>query len=36
MIIEHQDHVWVFVHEYRSLTGERRDQFRENERGSKI
>jgi TetR/AcrR family transcriptional regulator, cholesterol catabolism regulator len=27
-IIEHQDHVWVFLHEYRSLTGERRTTFK--------
>jgi TetR/AcrR family transcriptional regulator, cholesterol catabolism regulator len=27
-IIDHQDHVWVFLHEYRSLTGDRRDTFR--------
>ena len=27
-IIEHQDHVWVFLHEYRSLTGERRGTFK--------
>jgi TetR/AcrR family transcriptional regulator, cholesterol catabolism regulator len=27
-IIGHQDHVWVFLHEYRSLTGERRTTFK--------
>jgi AcrR family transcriptional regulator len=27
-IIGHQDHVWVFLHEYRSLTGERHDTFK--------
>jgi AcrR family transcriptional regulator len=27
-IIGHQDHVWVFLHEYRSLSGERRDTFK--------
>jgi TetR/AcrR family transcriptional regulator, cholesterol catabolism regulator len=27
-IIERHDHVWVFLHEYRSLTGERRETFR--------
>jgi AcrR family transcriptional regulator len=27
-IIDHQDHVWVFLHEYRSLTGERRNMFK--------
>jgi AcrR family transcriptional regulator len=28
LIIERHDHVWVFLHEYRSLTGERRQTFR--------
>jgi AcrR family transcriptional regulator len=27
-IIERRDHVWVFLHEYRALTGARRDKFR--------
>lgn len=27
-ILEHEDHVWVFLHEYRALSGERRDTFR--------
>lgn len=27
-ILEHEDHVWVFLHEYRALTGERRNTFR--------
>jgi TetR/AcrR family transcriptional regulator, cholesterol catabolism regulator len=27
-VIERHDHVWVFLHEYRSLTGERRETFR--------
>jgi AcrR family transcriptional regulator len=27
-IIEHPDHVWVFLHEYRSLTGERHSTFK--------
>jgi AcrR family transcriptional regulator len=27
-IIERRDHVWVFLHEYRSLTGARRAKFR--------
>jgi AcrR family transcriptional regulator len=27
-VIERQDHVWVFLHEYRSLSGERRESFR--------
>jgi AcrR family transcriptional regulator len=27
-VIERQDHVWVFLHEYPSLTGERRETFR--------
>lgn len=27
-IVEHHDHVWVFLHEYRSLTGARRATFR--------
>lgn len=27
-VIERHDHVWVFLHEYPSLTGERRDTFR--------
>jgi len=27
-IIHHHDHVWVFLHEYRSLTGDRRETFR--------
>lgn len=28
-IIERQTHVWVFLHEYRALQGERREHFRE-------
>ncbi|MGC1237687.1 MAG: TetR/AcrR family transcriptional regulator [Acidimicrobiales bacterium] len=28
-IIEHQDHVWVFLHEYRAFTGVRRETFRQ-------
>jgi len=31
-IIERRDHVWVFLHEYRSLTGPRRERFREQRR----
>jgi AcrR family transcriptional regulator len=27
-VVERHDHVWVFLHEYRSLTGERRATFR--------
>jgi TetR/AcrR family transcriptional regulator, cholesterol catabolism regulator len=27
-VIERHEHVWVFLHEYRSLTGERRAEFR--------
>lgn len=27
-VIERHDHVWVFLHEYRSLTGDRRETFR--------
>jgi AcrR family transcriptional regulator len=28
LVIEYRDHVWVFLHEYRALTGERREEFR--------
>lgn len=28
-VIHRQDHVWVFLHEYHQLEGERREQFRE-------
>lgn len=31
-ILEHEDHVWVFLHEYRALTGERRITFRRKRR----